>query len=90
MAVDDIQRADMDLRAFVKSLCAPIWWEQSRQTVVNSGSMCVLKTPKALIGITNSHVLNVYEKHKAERDDIFCQLGNAPFDPTANLIARSE
>jgi hypothetical protein len=90
MAVNDGQGADMDLRAFVKSLCAPIWWEQGRQTVVNSGSMCVLKTPEALIGITNNHVLKIYEKHKAERDDIFCQLGSAPFDPTANLIACSE
>lgn len=90
MAVNDVQRADMELRAFVKSLCAPIWWEQGRQAVVNSGSMCVMKTPEALIGITNNHVLKIYEKHKAERDDIFCQLGSAPFDPTANLIACSE
>lgn len=90
MITDDAQRADMGLRAFVNSLCAPIWWEQSRQTVVNSGSMCVLRTPEALIGITNNHVLKIYENHKAERDDIFCQLGSAPFDPSANLIARSE
>ena len=90
MAINDAQRTDMNLRAFVKSLCAPIWWEQRRQTVVNSGSMCVLKTPEALIGITNNHVLKIYEKHKAKRDDIFCQLGSAPFDPTANLIACSE
>ena len=48
--------------------------------------MCVLKTPEALIGITNNHVLKIYEKHKAERHDIFCQLGGAPFDPTAFRI----
>jgi hypothetical protein len=89
MVVSNVQRVDMELRAFVKSLCA-IWWEQGRQTVVNSGSMCILKTPEALIGITNNHVLKTYEKHKAERDDIFCQLGSAPFDPTANLVACSE
>jgi hypothetical protein len=90
MSTEDSQRTDLELRAFVQSLCAPIWWEEGRQTVVNSGSMCVLKTPEALIGITNNHVLKIYEKHKAERDDIFCQLGSAPFDPTANLIACSE
>jgi hypothetical protein len=44
---------DMKLRAFVKSHCAPIWWEQGRQVVVNSGSMCVIKTPeKGLSGIS--------------------------------------
>jgi hypothetical protein len=54
-----------------KALCAPIWWAQSRQTVVNSGSLRVLKTPEALFGTTNNHVLKIYEKHKAEREDIF-------------------
>ena len=32
-----------------------------------------------------------YEKHKADKPDIFCQLGSAPFDLTANQISpRSE
>jgi hypothetical protein len=81
---------DMKLRAYVKSHCAPIWWEQGRQFVVNSGSMCVIKTPERLFGITNCHVLMTYEKHKAEKSDIFCQLGSAPFDPIANQMSRSE
>lgn len=79
----------MALRAHVKSLCAPIWWESGRQTVVNSGTMCIVKTPDALFGVTNDHVLKIYEKHRAEKHDIFCQLGSGPFEPTANLISRS-
>ncbi len=81
---------DMKLRAYVKSHCAPIWWEQGRQVVVNSGSMSVIRTPEKLFGITNCHVLMTYEKHKAEKPDIFCQLGSAPFDPIANQMSRSE
>lgn len=79
----------MALRAHVKLLCAPIWWESGRQSVVNSGTMCVVKTPDALFGVTNNHVLKTYEKHKAEKHDIFCQLGSGPFDPMANLISCS-
>jgi len=45
--------------------------------------MCVLKTPQAVFGVTNHHVLKIYEKHKATKDDIFCQLGSGPFDPAA-------
>lgn len=47
----------MALRAYVKTLCGPLWWESSRQTVVNSGSMCVVKTTERLFGISNHHVL---------------------------------
>jgi len=81
---------DMKLRAYVKSHCAPIWWEQGRRLVVNSGSMCVIKTSEKLFGVTNCHVLTTYEEHKAEKPDIFCQLGSAPFDPIANQMSRSE
>jgi hypothetical protein len=84
------EQVDMALRQHVKSLCAPIWWESSRQTVVNSGTMCVVQTSEALLGITNNHVLKIYERHKAEKHDLFCQLGSAPFEPTDNVIARSE
>jgi hypothetical protein len=91
MAVnDDVQEIDMALRARVTSLCAPIWWESGRQTVVNSGTMCVIKTAETVFGVTNNHVLQIYERHKAEKHDIFCQLGSGPFDPSANLINCSE
>jgi hypothetical protein len=89
MNIAEVQRIDMVLREYVKSLCAPIWWESERQTVVNSGTMCVVKTPEALLGITNDHVFEIYERHRAEKQDIFCQLGSAPFQPTDNLIARN-
>lgn len=52
--------------------------------------MCVVKTADDIFGITNRHVLNTYEKHKAKKVDIFCQLGSAAFDPTPNLIDVSE
>jgi hypothetical protein len=90
MEPTDLQQVDMALRAQVKSLCAPIWWESGRQTVVNSGTMCVIKTSEAVFGVTNDHVLKTYEKRKTERSDIFCQLGSGPFDPTANLISSSK
>src|SRR5262249_280572 len=76
--------------ACVMSLCAPIWWESGRQTVVNSGTMCVVKTAEMVFGVTNNHVLKIYERHKAEKHDIFCQLGSGPFDPSSNLIDWSE
>jgi hypothetical protein len=90
MDADKAKATDMALRAHIRTLCAPLWWESGRQTVVNSGSMCVIQTPQAIFGITNHHVLSIYEKHKAEKHDIFCQLGSAPFDPSANIIAVSE
>lgn len=83
------EQVDMALRRHVRSFCAPIWWESARQTVVNSGTMCVVRTPEALLGITNDHVLGIYERHRVEKDDVFCQLGSAPFDLTDNLIDRS-
>jgi hypothetical protein len=86
----DLKQIDVALRAYIKSFCAPIWWESAGQTVVNNGSMCVVQTQDALFGITNCHVLKTYEKCKEEKDDIFCQLGSGPFDPSANLISCSE
>jgi len=83
----DVQQIDMALRELVQSFCAPIWWESGRQTVVNSGTMCVVMTSEAVFGVTNYHVLETYEKHKAGMHDIFCQLGSGPFDPSANLIS---
>ena len=90
MDITEVQRIDMTLRKCVQSLCAPIWWESAQQAVVRSGTMCVVQTLEALVGITNNHVLEIYERHKAEKHDIFCQLGSAPFDPTDNLISRSQ
>src|SRR5689334_13089649 len=75
---------DMKLRAYVKCHCAPIWWEQGRQVVVNSGSMCVIKTSERLFGITNCHVLMTYEKHKAAKPDI--SVTWAAFHSTLLLI----
>jgi hypothetical protein len=85
-----VDQIDMALRQHVMSLCAPIWWESARQVVVNSGTMCVVQTSEALLGITNNHVLEIYERHRAKKHDIFCQLGSAPFEPTDNLIDRSK
>jgi hypothetical protein len=85
-----VEQIDMTLRQYVMSFCAPVWWESARQTVVNSGTMCVVETPETLLGITNNHVLEIYERHRSEKHDIFCQLGSAPFEPTDNLIARSQ
>jgi hypothetical protein len=84
------EQADMALRRMAMSFCAPLWWESARQVVVRSGTMCVIQTPEAIVGITNDHVLTSYENHKRETPDVFCQLGSAPFDPSANLIERSE
>jgi hypothetical protein len=47
------QHVYMAPREHVKSLCAPISWESARQTVVNGGTMCDVRTPQALLGITN-------------------------------------
>jgi hypothetical protein len=90
MEPTDVQKIDMALRADLKSLCAPIWWESGRQTVVNGGTMCVVKTPEALFGVTNHHVLEIYKSDKKEKHDVFCQLGGGPFDPEANLIDSSK
>ena len=46
----------MVLRGHMLSLCSPLWWESERKFVVHSGSMCVVKTRKAVFGITNNHV----------------------------------
>ena len=53
--------------------------------------MCVVPRHLKLWWVLpNNHVLETYERHKAEKHDIFCQLGSAPFDPTDNLISRSQ
>ena len=76
----DAQKPDMLLREHMLSLCSPLWWESERNVVVHSGSMCVVKTPKAVFGITNNHVFEQYQKDKANMKDVFCQLGCGPFD----------
>ncbi|MCY4596760.1 MAG: hypothetical protein OXC19_18420 [Bryobacterales bacterium] len=40
--------------------------------------------------MTANHVLETYERHKAEQANIFCQLGNVPFGPAFNVIDRSK
>lgn len=52
--------------------------------------MCNIQTPDALFGVTANHVLTIYERHRAEHADVFCQLGSGPFEPTENVIDRSE
>jgi len=84
------QEIEQALRLHAQNYCAPIWWESERKTVVNNGTMCVVRTPNSVLGITNDHVLEIYQQHKIQKPDIFCQLGSAPFDPNANLIARSK
>lgn len=79
----------MAFRKDMLSLCSPLWWESQRRLIVHSGSMCVVRTPKASFGITNHHVLEQYEKDKETFPDVFCQLGSGPFDPLENVISRS-
>ena len=78
------------LRLRALSFCAPIWWEVNRNTILGNGSMCVIATPRAVFGVTANHVLSIYEGHKAQHADLFCQLGDAPFDPVRNVMTRSE
>lgn len=78
------------LRLKVKSFCAPVWWEVGRKTILGNGSMCVIQTPQTTFGVTAEHVLTIYEADKAKHADALCQLGSAPFDPMANIIARSK
>lgn len=78
------------LRLRVMSFCAPLWWEVGGHTILANGTMCIIATPDALFGVTNEHVLRTYEKHRAEKGDVFCQVGSGPFEPTENLMSRSE
>jgi DNA-binding phage protein len=77
-------------RDLVRSFCAPIWWEARGTTVLANGSMSIIATTSAVFGVTNDHVLRIYEKHKAANADVFCQLGSGPFDPVQNVIDRSD
>lgn len=77
------------LRQHVMSFCAPLWWESAGEMVLHNGSMCVIATSEALFGVTNDHVLGIYEKDRAKYPDVFCQLGSGPFEPTEHLISRS-
>ena len=77
------------LRQRVMSFCVPFWWEVNRNQICANGSMCVIATPQARFGVTADHVLGIYECHKAEKADVFCQLGSTPFDPVPNVIDRS-
>jgi hypothetical protein len=61
------------LRLRVMSFCAPLWWEVGGRTILANGTMCIIATPVALFGVTNDHVLRIYEKHRAENGDVFCR-----------------
>ncbi len=78
------------LRHRLMSFCVPIWWEVNRSQILGNGSMCVIATPQSIFGVTANHILQIYEGHKAQHDDTFCQLGSAPFDPMLYVIDRSE
>ena len=67
------------LRLRAMSFCSPIWWEVDCNTILGNGSMCVIATPQAVFGVTANHVLSIYESHKAQHADLFCQLGDVPF-----------
>src|SRR6266853_4091178 len=77
------------LRLRVMSFAAPIWWEVGGRRVLGNGTMSVIRTSAATLGVTANHVLSIYERHKAEEPHVFCQLGRGPFDPVENIIARS-
>lgn len=77
------------LRARVNAFCLPLWWEKGRKTILGNGSMVVVATPRKIFGVTADHVVGIYERHRRVYSDVFCQLGNAPFDPLANVLARS-
>ena len=78
------------LRLRAMSFCSPIWWEVDCNTILGNGSMCVIATPQAVFGVTANHVLSIYEGHKAQHADLFCQLGDVPFAPVRNVMTRSE
>ena len=65
-------------------------WEQGRQVVFNSGSMCGVKTPEKLFGITNCHVPMTYEKHKAEKPDTSARFtSSSRVEPRTTRFVRS-
>ena len=74
----------------IQSCCVPVWWEVNRNRILGNGTACVISTPKAVFGVTANHVLEKYERHKADQADIFCQLGSVPFGPAYSVIDRSK
>ena len=74
----------------VQSFCVPLWWEVNRNQILGNGTACVIATPQAVFGVTANHVLETYERHKAEQANIFFQLGNVPFGPAFSVIDRSK
>ena len=77
------------MRQLVLKFCVPLWWEINGRQALRNGSMIIVKTHEALFGVTCRHVLDTYGSDKHTLPDVFCQLGSAPFDPSANVISRS-
>ena len=78
------------MRQILLRFSVPLWWEINGRQALRNGSMIVVKTREALFGVTCRHVLNAYEYDKHTLPDLFCQLGSAPFDPSANVISLSK
>jgi len=75
----------------VQLFCAPIWWERERSVVLANATMTLVETSTTVFGVTNDHVVRIYESDLATHSDVFCQLGSGPLDPLLpNLIDRSE
>jgi hypothetical protein len=87
----DVQQIDIKLRERVMSYCAPIWRESGRQTVVASGTMCIIKTSEAVFGVTNHHVLDavlISDQSKARSAAQAPMPENGMLQPFANPVGR--
>ena len=80
-----------EIRRRMMLFCLPLWWgDINRKQIFHNGSACAIATPQEHIVVTANHVLEIYERQKAEKPETVCQLGSAPFDPVPNVIDRSE
>lgn len=56
-------------RDFLQASCAPLFWFRSGQenpTILSNGTLTFAQTPERVIGVTASHVVRAYERHKQE------------------------
>lgn len=71
-----------------KQLAPPLRWPRADSPdAVTGGTVCIVNTGKALIGVSAAHVHRAYENEWHQRTGVWCQLGGHTFDPIERLLS---
>jgi len=78
------------LRELASNMAAPFVWSAEPNSILHSGTLCLLKTPRRRIGVTANHVYKSYLEDLNHIPGIEAQFGGTTVYPEKRLIDSDE